>query len=104
MISAEGITRPEFDTLLTQYPSLLSSTTPKSDGSLSHPFVMDMRPSKLTAVDKIVTRNPDKQPLEDLDVYRYDEAPKLFGGDKPRRQLDLDAIKRLVEWKLWAIP
>ncbi|KFA75005.1 hypothetical protein S40288_02216 [Stachybotrys chartarum IBT 40288] len=100
MTSAEDIIRPEFDALLTQYPSLLSSITPKSDGSLSHPFAVDMSQSRLTTVDKTVTRNPEKQPLEDLDVYRYDEAPKLFAGDKPQRQLDLDAIKRLVEWKL----
>ena len=46
------------------------------------------------------TAKPGQKPLQELDRYRYDEAPKLFAGDKPQREMDLDTIKTLVEWKL----
>jgi hypothetical protein len=34
-----------------------------------------------------------------LSKYRYEEAPMLFALDG-KRQMDLDAVKRLVQWKL----
>jgi hypothetical protein len=39
-------------------------------------------------------------PLVELDKYRYDTAPELFGSTVSERPMDLDAIKTLVEWKL----
>lgn len=37
--------------------------------------------------------------MKQLDAYRYNEAVDTFSG-KAKREMDLDAIKTLVEWKL----
>jgi hypothetical protein len=38
--------------------------------------------------------------LTELDDYRYGEALVAFGQDPSEREMDLDDIKKLVEWKL----
>ena len=43
----------------------------------------------------------DGQPtLEQLDRYRYEEAPAEF-GPRGGPQMQLDQVKTLVEWKLY---
>lgn len=39
--------------------------------------------------------------MQELDQYRYDTAPGLFSPDGDSSVMDLDAIKALVEWKLY---
>ena len=38
--------------------------------------------------------------LAELDEYRYEEAPKIFGAKKSKEEMSLDNVKSLVEWKL----
>jgi hypothetical protein len=35
-----------------------------------------------------------------LDKYRYEEAVADFSGDEPRKQMGLEDVKTLVNWKL----
>ncbi|KAK5992770.1 hypothetical protein PT974_06186 [Cladobotryum mycophilum] len=72
----EKITRKEFDQVLGQYPALIES-------------ISQSRPAK----------NGQKT-LQELDQYRYVDAPEIFGGDEPKREMNLDDVKSLVEWKL----
>jgi len=39
--------------------------------------------------------------LLELDEYRYVEAPKVFGAKKSTKEMSLDDVKILVEWKLY---
>ena len=41
-----------------------------------------------------------QRPLSELDAYRYDKAPRLFSAEESVRDMDLEAVKTLVEWKL----
>ncbi|TWU75335.1 hypothetical protein ED733_006894 [Metarhizium rileyi] len=41
---------------------------------------------------------PGQKTLQDLDTYRYEEAPLLFG--KKNREMTLPDVQKLVEWKL----
>ncbi|KAH8167911.1 hypothetical protein CIB48_g320 [Xylaria polymorpha] len=38
--------------------------------------------------------------LPELDEYRYGVAVETFRSDKPRRQMEHDDVKKLVDWKL----
>jgi hypothetical protein len=38
--------------------------------------------------------------LAELDQYRYVDAVETFGLKKQKREMDLDDVKMLVEWKL----
>lgn len=38
--------------------------------------------------------------LSELDAYRYDKAPRLFSAREAAQDMDLEAVKTLVEWKL----
>ncbi|WQF87186.1 hypothetical protein CDEST_12200 [Colletotrichum destructivum] len=38
--------------------------------------------------------------LQELDQFRFVEAPALFSQDAPRRTMDHDDVKLLVDWKL----
>ena len=46
------------------------------------------------------TAKPGQKPLVELDGYRYGKVLVDFGHDPPKREMDLDSIKMLVEWKL----
>ncbi|KAK7223760.1 hypothetical protein V2G26_011763 [Clonostachys chloroleuca] len=76
MISADTISKNEFDQHLAQYPSVIGATSAS-------------KPAK-----------PGQKSLQELDQYRYDTAPGLFSPDGDGSVMDLDAIKALVEWKL----
>lgn len=47
-----------------------------------------------------VAAGPGRKTLQELDRYRYVDALEVFGGDGPRREMTLDDVKLLVEWKL----
>ncbi|CAH0014416.1 unnamed protein product [Clonostachys rhizophaga] len=76
MISADTISKNEFDQHLAQYPSVIGATSAS-------------KPAK-----------PGQKSLQELDQYRYDTAPGLFSPNGDGSVMDLDAIKALVEWKL----
>ncbi|SPO02337.1 uncharacterized protein DNG_05010 [Cephalotrichum gorgonifer] len=70
------ISKHEFDDLLAQYQPLVESVSagkPAKDG---------------------------QKTLVELDRYRYVEAPKCFRIDAPKRVMEHDDVKALVEWKL----
>jgi hypothetical protein len=111
VIPADRIGRQEFDELLARYPAVLDSIS-SSKGGTSALFCAPMvdaarRANNAAGLLAGIIANPftlavkdGQKSLVELDVYRYEEAPKLFASDEPKRQMDLDAIKLLVEWKL----
>ncbi|KAI5467296.1 hypothetical protein BGZ63DRAFT_398886 [Mariannaea sp. PMI_226] len=76
IVEAGKIVRKEFDELLGHYPDVVKSISESKS-------VKDGRKT-----------------LQELDHYRYVEALKIFGGEKPQRSMHLDDVKELVEWKL----
>jgi hypothetical protein len=47
-----------------------------------------------------IPAKPGQKTLAELDAYRYGKALDIFGHNPPKRAMDLDSIKTLVEWKL----
>ncbi|KAF6837755.1 DUF1479 domain protein [Colletotrichum plurivorum] len=43
---------------------------------------------------------PGQKTLQELDGFRFVEAPALFSQDNPKRAMNHDDIKLLVDWKL----
>ncbi|PKS08232.1 hypothetical protein jhhlp_005174 [Lomentospora prolificans] len=76
VVSVADISAKEFEDLLARYPSVLQSI---SDGKAA--------------------KNGQKT-LAELDQYRYVEAPECFRLDRPKRPMNQDDVKALVEWKL----
>ncbi|PNY29626.1 Uncharacterized protein TCAP_00458 [Tolypocladium capitatum] len=76
MPSPDTITKQEFDDLLTRYPVLVQ-TMSQAKGA-----------------------KPGQKTLQELDQYRYVDALGFFGSDRPHREMTLDHVKLLVEWKL----
>ncbi|KND91336.1 hypothetical protein TOPH_04048 [Tolypocladium ophioglossoides CBS 100239] len=74
--SPDAITKEEFDDLLSQYPAVVE-TISQSKGA-----------------------KPGRKTLQELDQYRYVDALDMFGSDKSQREMTLDHVKLLVEWKL----
>lgn len=56
--------------------------------------------TKLTLHVACLPVKDGQKSLEELDRYRYDEAPKVFADKKTKHGVDIDSIKLLVEWKL----
>ncbi|KAK8008576.1 hypothetical protein PG991_011127 [Apiospora marii] len=53
-------------------------------------------------LESISTTKPTKQgqqTLAELDKFRYETAVKLFGSEEPKRAMQHDDVKSLVEWK-----
>jgi hypothetical protein len=46
------------------------------------------------------TAKPGKKTLQELDRYRYVEAPALFAPTSSRPAMQLGDVQTLVEWKL----
>ncbi|KFH45510.1 hypothetical protein ACRE_037050 [Hapsidospora chrysogenum ATCC 11550] len=111
VIPADRISREEFGELLARYPAVLDSIS-SSKGGTSALFCAPTVKAARRANDAVgllagIMANPStlavkdgQKPLSELDAYRYEEAPTLFASDESKRQMDLDAIKILVEWKL----
>ncbi|UKZ75445.1 hypothetical protein TrVFT333_003130 [Trichoderma virens FT-333] len=70
------ITEEQFASYLSQYPTVVQ-TISQTKGA----------------------KNGQKT-LTELDQYRYVEAVELFNLKKPTREMNLDDVKMLVEWKL----
>ncbi|RDA87013.1 hypothetical protein CP532_3229 [Ophiocordyceps camponoti-leonardi (nom. inval.)] len=87
---AETITRPDFNALLAQYPTLLEATSKAKAGT----------PSRRADDNKDNDNDEKNKSLAELDRYRYVTAPSIFGPESRERGMDLEDVKRLVEWKL----
>ncbi|RCI11560.1 hypothetical protein L249_7565 [Ophiocordyceps polyrhachis-furcata BCC 54312] len=85
-LKAEKISRPDFDALLAQYPTLLQATSKAKAGT----------PSRRAETDD----DKRKKSLAELDEYRYVKAPSIFGPESRLREMLLEDVKLLVEWKL----
>ncbi|KAI0517194.1 hypothetical protein F5B22DRAFT_133136 [Xylaria bambusicola] len=75
-ILSETISLGRFNELLSQYDLFIASMS-------------EDKPPK-----------PGQSSLLTLDEYRYGEATDLFRSNKPKRQMALDDVKTLVDWKL----
>ncbi|KAL7939575.1 hypothetical protein V8C35DRAFT_287036 [Trichoderma chlorosporum] len=76
VIPHSKITEEQFASCLSQYPSL-AETISQSKGA-----------------------KDGQKTLSELDTYRYTTAVETFNLKKPKRDMDLDDVKLLVEWKL----
>ncbi|KAM0253995.1 hypothetical protein ACHAQJ_007008 [Trichoderma viride] len=76
VIPHNKITKEQFASHLSQYPILVEAIS-QSKGA----------------------KNGQKT-LSELDHYRYVDAVETFNLKKPKREMDLDDVKMLVEWKL----
>lgn len=94
IVPANKINKDQFETLLSQYPNLIKSTSESKGGKSSL-----KRLSILALVTRIIAKDGQKT-LQELDDYRYDEALRIFSVAKPQRPMNLDDVKALVEWKL----
>ncbi|OIW26104.1 hypothetical protein CONLIGDRAFT_656656 [Coniochaeta ligniaria NRRL 30616] len=54
----------------------------------------------IVAISASRASKPGDKTLAELDKYRYGDAIANFSGDKPRKQMELDDVKTLVNWKL----
>ncbi|KAI1127467.1 hypothetical protein F5Y10DRAFT_194177 [Nemania abortiva] len=77
---AENISLDRFNELLSRYSSLIES--------ISSEKAFPIAPK------------PGQSSLLQLDEYRYTIAIDAFQSDKPRRQMEHDDVKTLVDWKL----
>jgi hypothetical protein len=48
----------------------------------------------------VSTAKDDQRTLSELDHFRYVDAVETFDLKNPKREMDLEDIKTLVEWKL----
>ncbi|KAI8955077.1 hypothetical protein F4801DRAFT_419445 [Xylaria longipes] len=71
-----NITRSRFSELLSRYASLIRSISLGKAPKAGQPSLLE------------------------LDEYRYGVALVTFRSDKPRRQMEHDDVKKLVDWKL----
>ncbi|KAI6783064.1 uncharacterized protein J7T54_000566 [Emericellopsis cladophorae] len=62
--------------------------------------LVDSYPQALECIGALKTAKDGQRPLSELDAYRYDKAPRLFSAGESVRDMDLEAVKTLVEWKL----
>ncbi|PTB68301.1 hypothetical protein BBK36DRAFT_1167554 [Trichoderma citrinoviride] len=70
------ITKEQFASCLSQYPAVVEAIS-RSKGA-----------------------KDGQRTLSELDQYRYVEAVETFGLKKQKREMQLDDVKTLVEWKL----
>ncbi|KAH6609294.1 hypothetical protein Trco_002640 [Trichoderma cornu-damae] len=76
VIPHNEITKEQFASLLRQYPVLVE------------------------AISQAKGAKSGQKTLSELDRYRYVDAAETFDLEKPRREMNLDDVKMLVEWKL----
>lgn len=95
-VSPDTITLDTFNIVLARYPSLIDGID-ASKPSKPLSYVKKSRLGLLTTID------PAKKSLKELDAFRYEEAPALFSGDKPKREMQIEDVQSLVEWKLCVI-
>ncbi|KAL5606416.1 hypothetical protein BROUX41_002833 [Berkeleyomyces rouxiae] len=75
--------------------------TPKTITSAQFSDVLARYPRLVNVISTSKALKPGHKSLEELDLFRYIEAPKNFGlGNATRSAMDREAIKLLVEWKL----
>ncbi|ORY68604.1 uncharacterized protein BCR38DRAFT_423857 [Pseudomassariella vexata] len=72
----ENISISQFKELLKQYPALIESISATKGSKLG------------------------QKSLAALDKFRYDEAISIFSSQTPKRAINHDDVKTLVEWKL----
>ncbi|OLN84310.1 hypothetical protein CCHL11_05957 [Colletotrichum chlorophyti] len=76
ILSPEAVSSKEFQHLLASYEPLIDS-------------ISDSKRAKA-----------GQKTLQELDYFRFVEAPALFSQDDPKRPMDHDDVKALVDWKL----
>ncbi|KAB5549958.1 hypothetical protein GE09DRAFT_1174693 [Coniochaeta sp. 2T2.1] len=54
----------------------------------------------IEAISASKASKPGDKTLAQLDKYRYGDAIDEFSGEKPKKQMELDHVKTLVQWKL----
>ncbi|ROT42284.1 hypothetical protein SODALDRAFT_326466, partial [Sodiomyces alkalinus F11] len=54
----------------------------------------------IATISKVKDAKPSQKSLEELDRFRYAEAPSLFSQNHPKRAMSHEDVKVLVDWKL----
>ncbi|GKT74468.1 DUF1479 domain protein [Colletotrichum tofieldiae] len=83
--SSDKVTSEEFQKLLAKYEHLIESIS-SSKGEYLTPLPHVAKAGQKT--------------LQELDHFRFVEAPALFSQENPKRAMDHDDVKLLVDWKL----
>ncbi|OHE97433.1 hypothetical protein CORC01_07215 [Colletotrichum orchidophilum] len=76
IVSPDKLSSDEFERLLARYEPLIKSISATKGAK------------------------PAQKILQELDHFRFVEAPALFSQDGPKREMNHDDVKILVEWKL----
>lgn len=92
-----SITRGEFQDALGRYDQIIEEVSASKNGPLCH-TASAFAARKLTSPPV----KPGQKTLAELDRYRYTEAPALFSSGTPGRNMQIEDVKALVEWKLYA--
>jgi hypothetical protein len=58
-------------------------------------------PAFIAEISDAKGAKPGQETLASLDHYRYGTALDAFGSEDPGTAMDLDHVKKLVEWKLY---
>ncbi|EGR47527.1 uncharacterized protein TRIREDRAFT_64358 [Trichoderma reesei QM6a] len=61
---------------------------------------LNQYPAVVEAISRSKGAKDGQKTLAELDQYRYVDAVETFGLKKQKREMDLDDVKMLVEWKL----
>ena len=100
--SPDTISDSEFHEFFARYPALIAEISDAKGGrhipfralrSSGHPAAASDNPT--------FAAKPGQETLASLDQYRYGTALDTFGSENPGTGMDLDHVKRLVEWKLY---
>lgn len=90
-----SITLGQFQDALGRYEQLIEAVS----ASKASQSIETCPPLSFVETDALPAK-PGQKTLAELDHYRYTEAPALFPLGKPSRNMQLEDVKNLVEWKL----
>ncbi|KAH8682176.1 hypothetical protein BX600DRAFT_35959 [Xylariales sp. PMI_506] len=62
--------------------------------------LLDKYPALVESISKDKSSKPGQKTLAQLDDFRYKEAIELFSSTTPKRPMNHDDVKALVDWKL----
>lgn len=92
-VAPGAITIDEFSKLLAEYPNLIDSIAPPKSGKHWQPLIC-------TLVRHADVWLEGQKSLAELDQFRYEAAVELFGAPSSKREMAIEDVKSLVEWKL----
>lgn len=101
--SPEHITLQEFRDALARYDQLIEAVSASKAGKNNSSALLGSDSTPTADADNSAAK-PGHKTLQELDQYRYVEAPALFAPTSSRRAMQLGDVQTLVEWKLCVLP